>query len=62
MENLIILTFAAYFMSVGFGVLFNGGRGAQRVTDFWLRTIRRIIAWFFDQLGNGLRAIGRAIR
>lgn len=62
MEHLLAFLIASYFMSVGFGMILQGGRGAQRVTKFWLRTIRRTIAWCVDQLANGLRAIGRSIR
>lgn len=49
---LLQLLLVAYIVSLGFGVLFNGQRGAARVTAWWLTGIRKIVGGFFHLIGD----------
>lgn len=62
MAEIFSLLLVGYIMSAGFGLIVNGPRGMQRVNRFWFRTITGIIGWTLDQLGNGLKALGRTVR
>lgn len=62
MAEIFSLLLVGYIMSAGFGLIVNGPGGMQRVNRFWFRTITGIIGWTLDQLGNGLKALGRTVR
>ncbi len=56
------LLLVAYIVSLGFGVLLNGPRGAGAVTRWWGGAIGTIIGGAFRLLGDLLHFIGDRIR
>lgn len=56
------LIFAAYFLIAGFGLITGGLNGLQKVNRFLIRLSKNTLGWCFDQFGNGLKVIGKAVR
>ncbi len=62
MRDIFVLLLALYIMTAGFGILVRGTRGFGWANRLWKKAITVFIGWFFDQVGELLKHIGRRIR
>lgn len=61
MDIFFTLALTAYMMSVVMGLITAGKKGFQKVNRWWYKAITGTIGWFFSQVGDLLKFIGKKI-
>ena len=61
-EFAVVILFLSYVLLVGTAVIAQGPKGAVRMNKFIFRSLRRLLAWILDQVGDLFKAVAKYVR